>query len=106
MEKSTEISTITKYQEKVLNLFVLNLSVILTDSVFKTGKSYYPQVFSEECKYVVKERKTSKYIIDEIKIFSDSDRENSDEENSNKENSDKKTSGEKHSDKKSSDEQN
>ena len=26
------------------------LSVILTDSLFKTGKNYYPRVFLEECK--------------------------------------------------------
>ena len=31
------------------------LSVILIDSVFRTGKNYYPQVFLEECKYFVKE---------------------------------------------------
>ena len=42
------------------------------------GKSYYPQVFLKECKYVVKEKK---YIIDDIEIPSDSDRENSDEGN-------------------------
>ena len=34
------------------------LSVILIDSVFRTGKNYYPQVFLEECKYVVKENTT------------------------------------------------
>ena len=38
-------------------------------------------MFLEECKYVVKEKKIPKYIIDEIEIFSDSDRENSDEKN-------------------------
>ena len=55
------------------------LSVILIDSVFRTGKNYYPQVFLEECKYVVKEKKIPKYIIDDIEISSDSDRENSEE---------------------------
>ena len=30
--------------------------IILIDSVFRTGKNYYPQVFLEECKYVVKEK--------------------------------------------------
>ena len=30
------------------------LSVILIDSVFRTGKSYYSQVYLEECKYVIK----------------------------------------------------
>ena len=29
-------------------------SVILIDFVFTTGKNYYPQVFLEECKSVVK----------------------------------------------------
>ena len=40
------------------------LSVILINSVFRTGKSYYPQVFLEECKYVVKEKKIPEYITD------------------------------------------
>ena len=33
------------------------LSVILLDSVYKKDKSYYPQVFLEECKYVIKGKK-------------------------------------------------
>ena len=28
-------------------------SMILIESVFKTGKNYYPRVFSEECKYLI-----------------------------------------------------
>ena len=47
-------------------------------SVFRTGKNYYPEVFFEECKYVTKEKKIPKYIIDDIEISSDSDQENSD----------------------------
>ena len=35
----------------------ISLSVTLIDSVFRTGKIYYRQVFSEECKYLVKEKK-------------------------------------------------
>ena len=31
-------------------------SVILISSIFRTGKSYYPQAVLEECKYVVKEK--------------------------------------------------
>ena len=31
------------------------LSVILIDSVFRTGKNFHSHVFLEECKYVVKE---------------------------------------------------
>ena len=37
-----------KYEKKVLNFICL--SVILIDSVFRTGKNYYSQVFLEECK--------------------------------------------------------
>ena len=33
------------------------LSAILIDSFFRTNKNYNPQVFLEECKYVVKEKK-------------------------------------------------
>ena len=44
--------------------------IILIDSVFRTGKNYYPQVFLEECKYVVKEKMMPKNITNEsIKIF-------------------------------------
>ena len=55
--------------------------------VCRKDKDYYPQVFLEECKYVVKEKRTSKFIIVDIEISSDdSERENSDEENSYEEN--------------------
>ena len=54
------------------------LSVILFDSVFRTDKNCYPKVFLEEYKYVVKEKKTSKYIIEDIGISPDvSDKEDS-----------------------------
>ena len=46
----------------------------MIDSVFATDKNYCPQVFLEECKYVVKEKKISKYIIDNIEISSDSNK--------------------------------
>ena len=65
------------------------LSVLLIDSVYRTGKNYYRQVFLEECKYAVKEKMIPEYITDDIEIFSDdSDREGSDysdEENFNEE---------------------
>ena len=32
------------------------LSVILLDYVFTTIRNYYPQVFLEKCKYVIKEK--------------------------------------------------
>ena len=44
-------------------------------------KKYYPQVFLEECKYVVKQKKMPEFITDDIETYSDSDREDFDEEN-------------------------
>lgn len=38
------------------------LSVLLSDSVVEIGEIYYPEVFLEECKYVVKENEVSKFI--------------------------------------------
>ena len=62
------------------------LSVILIDSVYRKDKSYYPQVFLEEYKYAVKEKK---FIINDIEMPSDdSDKEDSGEENSDEERSD------------------
>ena len=62
------------------------LSVILIDSVFKMGKNYYPQVFLEEGKYIVKERKVRKFIYNDLVISpekfhkKDSDKEDFNEE--------------------------
>ena len=85
MEKSTNFCNNKIPKEDSHYIYT---SVNLVDSVFRTGKSYYPQVFLEACNYVVKAKKIHKYIIDDIEISSDSDRENSDEENCNKENFD------------------
>ena len=59
----------------------------MIDSVFRAGKNYYPHLFSEECKLLLKKKKIIKYIIDDIETSCDSDRENSDEEKSDEENS-------------------
>ena len=57
----------------------------MIDSVYRKDKDYYPQLFLEECKYVIKEKKMSKFITDDIEIScDDSDREKFDEENFNK----------------------
>ena len=65
-----------KYQKKVLDVC---LSVIRIDSVLRTVKSYYSQVFLEECKKVVEEQEIPEYITNDIEISSDdSDREDSD----------------------------
>ena len=63
-------------------------SAFLIDSHFRTAKSYYRQVFLEECKYAVKEKKIPKYIVDDIEFPSGSDEGNSDEDNTNEDNSD------------------
>ena len=47
-------------------------------------------MFLEECKYVVKETEIPKYIIDDTKISSDSDRENSGRGNFDEKNFDEK----------------
>ena len=54
------------------------LSVIFIDSVFRTGKNYYPQVFIEKYNDVVKEKKILEYITYDLEISFD-DQENSDE---------------------------
>ena len=60
----------------------------MINSVFRTGKNYYPQVLLEEFEYAVKEKNMPKYITNNIEISSDSDREDSDREDSDEENSD------------------
>ena len=60
--------------------------------MFRTGSNYYPKVFLEQYKCVVKELKMPENITDKIEISSyshreDFDEENSDEGNSNEENS-------------------
>ena len=45
--------------------------MILTDSVYMKDKNYYPQVFLEKYKPVVRKKKRSYFITDYIKIYSD-----------------------------------
>ena len=52
----------------------------MIDSIFRTGKKYYTQMFLEECKFIVKEKKMPKYIIKAIEISSDKSKENSGKE--------------------------
>ena len=51
------------------------LLVIVIDFVFKMFKNYYPQLFLEVFKYIVKENKISKFINKETEISSDALRE-------------------------------
>ena len=44
------------------NEYCTCLSVILLDSIFvNSDKEYYPQIFLEECKYAIKNKKNSIY---------------------------------------------
>ena len=50
------------------------LSIIILDSVNKTSKKYYPQIFLEEYKYAQEKIKTENYNDDDLeKSKSDSD---------------------------------
>ena len=61
----------------VKKVLTISSTIILIESVFRTGINFYLEVFLEDCKYVVKEKKIPKYITDDLEIFSDSDRKNS-----------------------------
>ena len=41
-------------------------SIILVDSIYRRNKSYYPQVILEECKYMVKNETTERYITENL----------------------------------------
>ena len=45
------------------------LSISNIDSVYIKDKNYLPQVFLEERKYVFKEKKTSRFLIDDRNFF-------------------------------------
>ena len=55
------------------------ISAIYIDSVLKTDKKHYPQVYLEQCKYKTKKRKLVNVINDKVDLSSDNDSDNSDE---------------------------
>ena len=60
------------------------LSVILLNSGYRKDDKYYPQVFLEECKCVINQKKKSikKIFTVDVEIFSDdSDKGNAEKEN-------------------------
>ena len=61
MKKSTQILTVIKKTKE--SFLCICLSVILTVSVYRTGKSYYTEVLLEECKYVVQEKKFPSILL-------------------------------------------
>ena len=48
---------------------IICLSVILINSVFRTGKNYYLQALLEECKYVVKGKKCLSILLTTQKLL-------------------------------------
>ena len=49
------------------------IACITVDSVMKTNKKNYPQVYLEECKYKIKKMQMSRFINAELELDSDSD---------------------------------
>ena len=47
------------------------ISTICIDSVLRTGKKNYPEVYLEQCKYKTKKRKLVSFIDDEVDLSSD-----------------------------------
>ena len=60
------------------------LSLIMVDSVITVNKKYYPQIFLEECKYVIRKNKMENLIHDflDLSSFDESDIESDDETDS------------------------
>ena len=56
------------------NEYCACLSVILLDSIFvNSNKEYYPQIFLEECKHVMKDRKIVNTINEDLKLSESDD---------------------------------
>lgn len=53
--------------------------MVLTGSILKMSKSYYPQLLLEEFKYIVKEKKVTRHITEDQE-YSDDDLDISDEQ--------------------------
>ena len=51
------------------NEYCVCLSVILLDSIFvNSDKEYYPQIFSEECKYTLRNKKIVNTINEDLEL--------------------------------------
>ena len=62
------------------NEYCACLSAILLDSVFvNSDKEYYPQIFLEECKYAIKDKKKIVNKVNEDLELNESDDESVDE---------------------------
>ena len=52
------------------------LSLITVDSVIRVSKRYYPQVYLDECKYVVKRARRQNLISDDLDLSSSDESDN------------------------------
>ena len=60
------------------------LSLIMSDSVIRVNKKYYPQTLLEECKYVIRKNKMENLINDDLDLSSSDEFDNeSDNESDN-----------------------
>ena len=55
------------------NMHYTCIACLTIDSVMKTNKKNYPQVYLEECKYKIKKIQMSRFINAELELDSDSD---------------------------------
>ena len=55
------------------NMHYTCIAYITVDSVMKTDKKYFPQVYLEECKYKIKKIQMPRFINAELKSDSDSE---------------------------------
>ena len=59
--------------------YCICLSVILIDLIFIMGKNYYPQVFLEELRYIVKKKEVTGHIIEDLEVSCDDSDESNEE---------------------------
>ena len=70
--KSYEGKISTSFHDDAIpkaDFYCIYLSVTFIDSVFKIGKNYYSQVYLEECKYIVKEKRQAITLVMNWKFF-------------------------------------
>ena len=59
------------------------LSIIILDSVIKSNKKYYLQMYLDECKYKQQQKQKNNYIDEDLKSDSDSNNETESDSDSN-----------------------
>ena len=82
MEKQTRKFSKQQNTERKHQIYFL---LVISTEKSSTAKNYYSQVFLDEFKYAIKEKKIHNYITDDVEMSSDSAEENYNEDNSDKE---------------------